>query len=217
MADLSRDTDIVVIKIGSSTLVDERGAVDRAFIADLCGQVVGLRRMGKRVVIVSSGAVAAGMERLSLSQRPTDMPSLQACAACGQAALTEVYAEILAQRGIACGQVLLTRRDMVDREAYLNARNTMERLLDLGVVPVVNENDTVSVAEFAFGDNDMLGAIVATLIAADLYVIMSDVDGLYTADPAVDPDARLLDRIERVDDTVMAMAGGAGSAVGSVA
>ena len=103
---------------------------------------------------------------------------------------------------------------MVDREAYLNARNTMERLLDLGVVPVVNENDTVSVAEFAFGDNDMLGAIVATLIAADLYVIMSDVDGLYTADPAVDPDARLLDRIERVDDTVMAMAGGAGSAVG---
>ena len=215
MADLSADTGIVVVKIGSSTLVDESGGVDRAFIADLCDQVAALRDLGKRVVVVSSGAAAAGMERLGFDARPTDIPSLQACAACGQAALTEVYAGVLARRGIRCGQVLLTRRDVVDREGYLNARNTLERLLELGVVPVVNENDTVSVAEFAFGDNDMLGAIVSTLIGADLYIIMSDVDGLYTNNPAVDPDARLIPRVEQVDQEILDMAGGAGSSVGT--
>lgn len=215
MADLSGDTGIVVVKVGSSTLVNEAGAVDHDFITDLCNQVVGLHDMGKRVVIVSSGAAAAGMERLGFDTRPTDIPSLQACAACGQAALTEVYAAVLGRRGIPCGQVLLTRRDVVDREGYLNARNTLERLLELGVVPVVNENDTVSVAEFAFGDNDMLGAIVATLIGADLYIIMSDIDGLYTANPATDPDAQLIARLEKVGPTEMAMAGGAGSMLGT--
>ena len=215
MADLAGQSDIVVVKVGSSTLVDAQGAVDRAFIADLCAQVVELRRRGKRVVIVSSGAAAAGMERLGFDKRPSDMPSLQACAACGQAALTEVYAGVLAEQDIPCGQVLLTRRDVVDREGYLNARNTLERLLELGVVPVVNENDTVSVAEFAFGDNDMLGAIVATLIGADLYVILSDIDGLYTANPSVDPTAKLIAHVSQVTEEVMAMAGGAGSAVGT--
>ncbi len=215
MADLSGETGIVVVKIGSSTLVDANGAVDRAFIASLCDQVVALRAMGKRVVVVSSGAAAAGMERLGFTARPSDIPSLQACAACGQAALTEVYAAVLAKQGIACGQVLLTRRDVVDREGYLNARNTLERLLELGVVPVVNENDTVSVAEFTFGDNDMLGAIVATLIGADLYIIMSDIDGLYTANPAVDPNAQLIARLDHIGPAEMAMAGGAGSAVGT--
>lgn len=215
MADLSGQSDIVVVKVGSSTLVGADGAVDRAYIADLCNQVVGLRHLGKRVVVVSSGAAAAGMERLGFETRPRDIPSLQACAACGQAALTEVYANVLKEQGIACGQVLLTRRDVVDREGYLNARNTLERLLDLGVVPVVNENDTVSVAEFAFGDNDMLGAIVATLIGADLYVILSDIDGLYTANPSIDPSAQLIERVERIDEKVMAMAGGAGSTLGT--
>ena len=215
MADLSGESGIIVIKIGSSTLVNASGGVDRDFIADLCAQVVSLRGQGLKVVIVSSGAAAAGMERLGFASRPSDIPSLQACAACGQAALTEVYAAVLAQHGIPCGQVLLTRRDVVDREGYLNARNTLERLLDLGVVPVVNENDTVSVAEFAFGDNDMLGAIVATLIGADLYVIMSDIDGLYDANPATNPTAKLISRVERIDADVMRMAGGSGSAVGT--
>lgn len=215
MADLTGETGIVVVKIGSSTLVDAAGAPDHAFIADLCDQVCALREAGKRVVVVSSGAAAAGMERLGFTERPTDMPSLQACAACGQAALTEIYAGVLARRGVRCGQVLLTRRDVVDREGYLNARNTLERLLELGVVPVVNENDTVSVAEFAFGDNDMLGAIVSTLLGADLYVIMSDIDGLYTANPSVDPTATRIPHVQKIDEKVMAMAGGAGSAVGT--
>ncbi len=206
---------LLVFKIGSSTLVDKDGALDQAFIASLCDQVVELREGGWQVVVVSSGAAAAGRDALGFSTRPTDIADLQACAAAGQAALTEAYAQVLRDRGISCAQVLLTRRDVVDRDGYLNARNTLGRLLELGAVPVVNENDTVSVAEFTFGDNDMLGAIVAGLLGADLYVIMSDVDGLYTANPQVDPTATLIEEIDRVDESVSAMAGGSASAFGT--
>ncbi len=206
---------LLVFKIGSSTLVDKDGALDQAFIASLCDQVVELREAGWQVVVVSSGAAAAGRDALGFSTRPTDIADLQACAAAGQAALTEAYAQVLRDRGISCAQVLLTRRDVVDRDGYLNARNTLGRLLELGAVPVVNENDTVSVAEFTFGDNDMLGAIVAGLVGADLYVIMSDVDGLYTANPQVDPTATLIEEIDRVDESVSAMAGGSASAFGT--
>lgn len=206
---------LVVVKVGSSTLVDRAGVVDRAYIRTLCDQVARLVDDGHRVIVVSSGAVAAGRERLGFKTRPADIPSLQACASAGQALLTEAYAEVLAERGIPCGQVLLTRRDVIDRDGYLNARNTIERLLELGAVPVVNENDTVSVAEFTFGDNDMLGAIVSTLVGADLYVICSDVEGLFTANPSEDPTATLVERVERIDATVSDMAGGAGSSVGT--
>jgi len=206
---------LVVVKVGSSTLVDSRGAIDRTYIRSLCDQVAGLVEQGHRVIVVTSGAAAAGRERLGFTSRPSDIPSLQACAAAGQAVLTEAYAVVLAERGIPCAQVLLTRRDVVDREGYLNARNTLERLLELGAVPVVNENDTVSVAEFAFGDNDMLGAIVSALVGADLYVICSDVEGLFTANPQVDPTASLVERVERIDSEVSQMAGGAGSSVGT--
>ncbi len=206
---------LIVVKIGSSTLTNERGAVDEGFISTLCEQVSRLHEEGYPVVIVTSGAAAAGRERLGFRKRPSDIPSLQACAAAGQAALTEVYAKELARRGIACGQVLLTRRDVVDREGYLNARNTLNRLLDLDAVPVVNENDTVSIAEFAFGDNDMLGAIVSALVGASLYVILSDVEGLYTADPTKDSDAQLIRRVSVIDPHIAGMAGGATSAVGT--
>ncbi len=206
---------LVVVKIGSSTLTNDRGAVDEAFISALCEQVSQLHDEGYPVIIVTSGAAAAGRERLGFRKRPSDIPSLQACAAAGQAALTEVYAKELARCGIACGQVLLTRRDVVDREGYLNARNTLNRLLDLGAVPVVNENDTVSVAEFAFGDNDMLGAIVSALVGASLYVILSDVEGLYTSDPTKNSDAQLIHRVTAIDQKVANMAGGATSSVGT--
>lgn len=215
MSDSDKAASLVVAKIGSSTLCDESGAPDRAFIGRLCDQIARLSEEGTRVVLVSSGAAAAGRERLGFSERPHDMPSLQACASAGQAALTEIYADAFARHGIPCGQVLLTRRDLVDRDAYLNARNTLERLLDLGAIPVVNENDTVSVAEFAFGDNDTLGVIVATLIGADLYVILSDIDGLYTANPSEDPSATLIPRVEAITPEISAMAGGAGSAAGT--
>ena len=206
---------LVVFKVGSSTLVDAGGSLDRAFIRSLCDQVVALRQSGCQVVIVSSGAAAAGRDALGMSSKPSDLPTLQACAAVGQTALTEAYAEVLRERGVLCGQVLLTRRDVVDRDGYLNARNTLSRLLDLGAVPVVNENDTVSVAEFTFGDNDMLGAIVSALAAADLYIILSDVDGLYTANPAQDPGARLIPVVSEVDHAVSSMAGGSSSSFGT--
>ena len=169
---------LIVVKIGSSTLVDADGRLDHVYIDSLCTQIAALRERGIHVITVSSGAAAAGREVLGFETRPTDIPTLQACAATGQARLIESYERALAAHGLPCAQVLLTRRDVVDREGYLNARNTFERLLELGVVPIVNENDTVSVAEFTFGDNDMLGAIVSALVTADLYVILSDVDGL---------------------------------------
>jgi glutamate 5-kinase len=206
---------LVVVKIGSSTLTDELGRVDEGFIANLCEQVAILRGEGHPVVIVTSGAAAAGRERLGIAGRPRDIPTLQACAAAGQASLTEAYAKELARLDLACGQVLLTRRDVVDREGYLNARNTFDRLLELGAVPVVNENDTVSVSEFAFGDNDMLGAIVSALLGASLYVVLSDVAGLYTSNPSVDDDAELIQEVRAIDDAIAGVAGGSGSNVGT--
>lgn len=206
---------LVVVKIGSSTLVDSNGALDRVFIRSLCEQVTTLVARGTRVIVVSSGAAAAGRDVLGFSERPSDMATLQACASAGQARLTQAYADVLAERGIPCGQVLLTRRDVMDRDGFLNARTTLLRLLELGAVPVVNENDTVSTAEFAFGDNDMLGALVSALVGADLYVICSDVDGLYTANPQEDATATLIERVEEVDHRLSEMAGGAGTSFGT--
>lgn len=206
---------LIVFKVGSSTLMGSDNELDLAFVRSLCSQMRELRRAGNQVVLVSSGAAAVGRSLLGFTERPGDIPTLQACAAAGQTKLIERYAEVLAEDGIKCAQVLLTRGDVVDRTGYLNARNTFERLLDLGVIPIVNENDTVSVREFSFGDNDMLGAIVASLIDADLYVILSDIDGLYTANPDTHPDAKLIDRVERVSSKIVAMAGGAGSSYGT--
>ncbi|WP_241145748.1 glutamate 5-kinase [Olsenella sp. An188] len=206
---------LMVVKVGSSTLVDDAGALDRGFVRSLCDQVARLVSDGTRVVVVSSGAAAAGRDVLGFRERPSDIATLQACASAGQARLTQAYADVLAERDIPCGQVLLTRRDVMDRDGFLNARTTIERLLELGAVPVVNENDTVSTAEFAFGDNDMLGALVAALVGADLYVICSDVDGLYTSNPQEDPSATLVERVSEVDQRVSEMAGGAGTSYGT--
>ncbi len=206
---------LIVFKVGSSTLINDAGKADIDYIASLCDQMATLVAEGKHVVLVSSGAAAIGRDRLGFTSKPKDIPSLQACASAGQAALTEIYANELGLRGIPCGQVLLTRRDVVDREGYLNARNTLYRLLDLGAIPVVNENDTVGVAEFAFGDNDTLGALVSTLVGAELYVILSDVEGLYDCNPMYYPDAKLLPVVREISDEVVQMAGGAGSDVGT--
>ena len=206
---------LVVVKIGSSTLVDSTGALDRSFVRSLCEQVSALVDGGTRVVVVSSGAAAAGRDVLGFAERPSDIATLQACASAGQARLTQAYADVLAERGIPCGQVLLTRRDVMDRDGFLNARTTLLRLLELGAVPVVNANDTVSTAEFAFGDNDMLGALVSALVGADLYVICSDVDGLYTANPQEDPTATLIEHVEEVDHRLSEVAGGAGTSFGT--
>lgn len=205
----------VVVKIGSSTLMGADGCLDEAFIGDLAAQVAELGELGVQVVVVTSGAIAAALAPLGFSERPHDVASLQACASVGQVVLVQAYARAFERVGRSMGQVLLTRNDTGLRSAYLHARETFERLFELGCIPVVNENDTVAVDEIKFGDNDSLAAIVGSLVGADLVVLLSDIDGLYTADPHSDPNARLIPRVDVVDESVMALAGGAGSAVGT--
>lgn len=193
---------LAVVKVGTSSITDERGElVDRALLK-LCADLAAARAAGHRVVLVLSGAIAAGMPALGLTERPTDIGTLQALASVGQPRLAERMNAILSAHGIVAGQVLLTPYDFVHRSQYLHARETMRRLLELGVLPIVNENDTVAVEEIKVGDNDNLSALVASLIDADLLVLLTDVDGLYTADPAVDPAARKLDTVEAVTEDI---------------
>ena len=205
----------IVIKVGSSTLTRDGTAVDLAYVESLVTQICAVRDRGTGVVLVSSGAIAAGMEALGLDCRPTDMPSLQAAASVGQVRLIETYAALFAKCGAVVGQVLLTRHDTGHRESYLHARDTFERLLAMGAVPVVNENDTVAVDEIRFGDNDTLAALVATLVSADLVVLLSDTAGLYDSDPRLADEAKLLEQIDELTEDVVAAAGGAGSVLGS--
>jgi glutamate 5-kinase len=187
----------IVVKIGSSSLCTESGGLDGHLVMDLCTQIATLREQQIEVVLVSSGAVAAGLDPLGLLRRPTDLPRLQAAASVGQGILMHTYQASFALHGLVCGQVLLTPSDVVDRTRYLNARNTFETLLDLGAVPVVNENDTVATDELRFGDNDRLAALVASMLGADVLLLLSDVNGLLDGDPRRDNDLSI---VERVDD-----------------
>lgn len=206
----------VVVKIGSSTLVGEDGALNRAFIGRLAIETAALRDEGWQVVIVTSGSIALGLGSMGhKGPRPTDMPTLQAAATIGQVYLIDAYAQTFRCFGLAVGQLLLTRATTGVRESYLNARATVERLLELGAVPVVNENDAIAVDEIRFGDNDTLAAMVATSIDADLVVLLSDIEGLYTADPHKDTDAELLEQVGKLSEEIEASAGGVGSASGS--
>ena len=205
----------LVVKIGSSTLTDSSGRIDYAYMQNIADQIAQLKSRGWQPVVVTSAAIACGLEALGISKRPSDMPSLQAAASVGQNALSAAYARSFEPHGLVTSLVLLTRRDTADRVAYLHARDTFKRLLELDVVPIVNENDTVSVEQIKFGDNDTLAALVACLIDAHLVVILSDIEGLYNANPSTCPDAKLLSRVTRIDQTIMAAAGGAGSTVGS--
>ena len=205
----------VVIKIGSSTLTTSESSIDYAFLASVAAQVAAVRAEGWQPIVVTSAAIACGLERLGMRTRPTDMPSLQAAASVGQSELSAAYARAFAEHGIVTSLVLLTRRDTADRTAYLHARDTLARLLELGVVPIVNENDTVSVEQIRFGDNDTLAALVACLVDARLVVILSDVEGLFDANPLTHPDASLIPSVSVIDQGILAVAGGVGSSVGS--
>lgn len=205
----------LVVKIGSATLTTSESSIDYGFLDDLAEQLAQVRQAGWEPIVVTSAAIACGLEALGIAKRPEDMPSLQAAASVGQSALSTAYAQAFGARDMLTSVVLLTRRDTADRSAYLHARDTLNRLLELGVVPIVNENDTVSVEQIRFGDNDTLAALVACLIDADLMIILSDIDGLYTANPLIDPSAMLIPRVDRVDRTILAAAGGAVSGVGS--
>ena len=206
---------VIVIKIGSSTLVNEQGKLDRAYFDGLAAQVHVLRQAGWSPLIVSSAAIACGLEALGIEERPTDMPSLQAAASVGQNALMATYAEAFSRYNVLTSCVLITRHSTAQRNAYLHARDTLERLLDFDVVPIINENDTVSIEQIRFGDNDTLAALVSCLVQADMCVIFSDIEGLYTANPNTDPTATLVPRVERITPELMATAGGVTSKVGS--
>jgi glutamate 5-kinase len=204
----------IVVKVGSALLVGADGAADGPWLADLAADVARLRSRGQQVLLVSSGAVALGRRRLALGKRALTLPEKQAAAAAGQSALMRAWEEALEPHGIIAAQVLLTRDDTETRRRWLNARATVETLLDLGVVPVVNENDTVVTEEIRFGDNDRLAGRVAQMIGADVLVLLSDVDGLYTADPRSDPAARHLPRVAQLTPEIEAMAGGSNASAG---
>lgn len=204
----------IIIKVGSSLVTNDGRGLDHEAIARWAAQIAGLRALGKQVVLVSSGAIAEGMLRLGFEQRPTDIHELQACAAVGQMGLAQIYETSFRAHQLGTAQVLLTHADLADRERYLNARSTLTTLLRLGVVPIINENDTVVTDEIKFGDNDTLGALVANLIEADALIILTDQHGLYSADPRKDPNAVLIEQGEAGDPALEAMAGGAGSSIG---
>lgn len=204
----------IVVKVGSSLVTNEGRGLDEQAIGQWSQELAALVQQGRELIMVSSGAVAEGMKRLGWTSRPKEINELQAAAAVGQMGLVQMYETKLRECGVGSAQVLLTHADLADRERYLNARSTLLTLLQLGVVPVINENDTVVNDEIKFGDNDTLGALVANLVEADALVILTDQKGLYTADPRRDPSATFVHVARAGDPQLEAMAGGAGSGIG---
>jgi len=204
----------IVVKVGSSLVTNEGRGVDAEAIGNWARQLATLARQGRELVMVSSGAIVEGMKRLGWTRRPKELHELQAAAAVGQMGLVQMYESKLREQGMGSAQVLLTHADLADRERYLNARSTLLTLLALGVIPVINENDTVVTDEIKFGDNDTLGSLVANLVEADALVILTDQRGLFSADPRRDPGARFIDEAQAGDPSLESMAGGAGSGLG---
>jgi len=207
------DAKTLVVKVGSSLVTDAGRGLDVAAIARWAAQIARLRSLGRRSILVSSGAIAEGMQRLGWTRRPRAMHELQAAAAVGQMGLVQCYESCFREHGLHTAQVLLTHADMADRQRYLNARSTLRTLLGLGVIPVINENDTVVTDEIKFGDNDTLAALVTNLVEADALVILTDQAGLYELDPRKHAGAKLVEQAEAADPRLEAMAGGTGSAV----
>ena len=205
----------IVVKVGTSTLTHKNGKLNLEQIERLVRQLSDLRNQGKDVVLVSSGAIGAGMGKLNLEERPKTIPEKQAVAAVGQGILLHIYEKIFAEYGQATAQLLLTKADLEHRQRFLNARNTLLTLLKLGVIPIVNENDTVAFEEIKFGDNDTLAALVGTLIDADLVILLTDIDGFYDGDPRKRKDAKRISVVETIDAQVESLAGSVGSKFGS--
>ena len=215
MKSLLAEADCLVIKVGSSLVTNNGTGLDRAALGAWADQIAHLVKQKKDVILVSSGAVAEGMQRLGWKKRPTAINELQAAAAVGQMGLVQMYESCFSRHGLHTAQVLLTHDDLSDRKRYLNARSTLRTLLDMNVIPIINENDTVVTDEIRFGDNDTLASLVANLIEADTLVILTDQPGLYTADPRKQPDARFIQHETAGNPELEKMAGGAGSNIGS--
>jgi len=212
---LIADAQCLVIKIGSALLVDERGAIRREWLNSLIYDVVQGWRQNQRIILVSSGAIALGRRHLQFNHRALQLEEKQASAAVGQIQLAHAYQECLAEHGITVAQVLLTLGDSKNKRRFLNAKNTLETLLTLRAIPVINENDTVATAEIRFGDNDRLAARVAQMVNADTLVLLSDIDGLYTANPQIDSAAQLIPVVKKLTPEILAMAGDSATEFGS--
>ncbi len=205
----------VVIKVGTSSLTHKSGHINIRKVENMCKVLSDLKNAGHEIILVSSGAIAMGVGKLNLAERPTDIPTKQAMASIGQCELMYVYDKLFSEYNHTVAQILITIDDMKNERRHMNFQTTMNRLLELGALPIINENDTVSYEEFGIGDNDTLSAFVAVSINADLLILLSDIDGLYTADPHKNADAKLIPVIEKIDDSVISIAGGAGTARGT--
>ena len=206
----------IVVKVGTSTLAYSTGRLNIQRMERLCKALSDLKNAGHEIILVSSGAIAMGFGKLNLPERPKDVPSKQACAAVGQCELMYIYDKLFTEYNHIVGQLLITGPDIEEGgERRQNFHNTLARLLELGALPVINENDTVSTAEFGIGDNDTLSAIVASTVSADLLILLSDIDGLYDVDPRKNPDAKLIPTVEAIDERIISLGGGSGSNLGT--
>ncbi|MCH4178673.1 MAG: glutamate 5-kinase [Megasphaera sp.] len=210
-----RDKKRIIVKVGSSNLTHETGKLNYHRIDRLVRDIADLANQGKQMILVSSGAVSAGMGPLGLTERPSNIREKQAVAAVGQGILLHIYEKMFREYGQTVGQVLLTRMDAQNRSKFMNSRNTLLTMLDMGIIPIINENDVVAVDEFKIGDNDTLSAMVSTIIEADLLILVSDVEGLYTANPQTDPEAKLIPVVDEIDKHFYDIAGGAGTSIGT--
>lgn len=205
----------IVIKLGTSTLAHKTGHINIRRVETLCKAISDIKNAGHEIIMVSSGAIGMGIGKLGLSKRPDDIPSKQAAAAVGQCELMYTYDKLFSEYNHTVAQLLITGADVENDERHKNFSNTIYKLLEFGALPIINENDTVATEEIVIGDNDTLGAIVAKSIKANLLILLSDIDGLYTADPHKDPSAELISRVNNVDGSIFALAGGKGSALGT--
>lgn len=205
----------LVVKVGTSTLAYPGGGLNIRRVETLCKVLADLKNSGIEVILVTSGAIGMGVGKLGLSERPKDIPSKQALAAVGQCELMYTYDKLFSEYCHVAAQLLITGSIITDEASLTNFKNTMDRLLELDCIPIINENDTVETAEIAIGDNDTLSAIVTSIVGADLLVLLSDIDGLYTADPHKNPDAELIKTVEEITPEIEALAGGAGSSLGT--
>ncbi|MBP3347243.1 MAG: glutamate 5-kinase [Clostridia bacterium] len=205
----------IVVKVGTSTLAHATGCLNIRAVEELCKVLSDLKNAGNEIILVSSGAIGMGVGKLSLNGRPHDMPTKQAAAAVGQCELMYVYDKLFSEYNHTVAQILLTGSDVQNEERHRNFENTVKRLLELNALPIINENDTVATEEIAVGDNDTLAAIVAVSVKAELLVLLSDIDGLYTADPHKDKDAVLIEKVTDLNDDIMSLGGGKGSELGT--
>ena len=205
----------VVIKVGTSTLTHQNGNINIRRIETLCKVISDLKNSGLEIIFVSSGAIAMGVGKLGLNKKPEDIPSKQACAAIGQCELMYTYDKLFQEYNHTVAQMLMTGADFENEERHTNFDNTLNRLLEFGVLPIINENDTIATSEIKVGDNDTLSAIIATSANADILILLSDIDGLYTADPHKDANATLIPTVKEIDDDILKLAGAAGTSRGT--